>query len=746
MTWQNFEQRIREVAAFRWNREATAQTIAGIQCDCVLKDFDHWVAVEITEEKNLEKVRNDIIKLVTIRNALTQEGIYCQCYMVMKDEPTNSMRQSGEAQRIRVMSGEEFQNEYFDYGTYVFSRKQKNFGSLINVETGRPEDNSYIRVAYRNKKDGSEIYIDDIVRQLIKGKKIVLKGDFGLGKSRCVKEVFDCLTQERLSNPYVLAINLRDHWGAKRATEILSRHLEELGLKPENIIKTYDNANFVYLLDGFDEIGTQSWSSDIRRMQHIREMSVCALKDLISKVQGGVLITGRDYFFNSDDEMISCLGLDEKQTIILECHPEFTETELLDFISVNVPEITNKRKMEQLPIWFPKRPLIIQLLLKYADDMFSVEHALDDICNFWYVLLSKICEREAKIYPALNPEVIKKVLLFLADMTRFSLDNTGPITQGDLSDAFVSAAGVTPNDETAIMLQRLPSLGRISADSPDRQFLDSFILDGLRAESIIQLSKSWKPDIFEKEWKNPLNQIGLSILAEYIRGNSKRKESFMYLARNACKGKNQVLAADIVSALCMLPEESLDFKDIDINGGYFSYLSFEGKEIQRLSISNSIIDKMDLTNAKLADNVEIRKCLVSTIYGISSRKSIPEQFHDCEVDQFEMLATTTLVKRARLSVSQKLLVEIIRKIFFQPGAGRKESTLLRGTGRASSKKLGQNILSALMDEKLVTRVQGDEGYVYKPVRKETGRMDKMLTDLTLSKDPLWLAVSEMVSE
>ena len=743
MRWQSFEQKVRDIASFRWNMPAIAETVAGVRCDCVLKGSDRWIVVEATKENNLEKVRKDITKLFTIRNFLLSEGIYCQCYFVMQDKPTDSMRQSGEAQKVKVMSGTEFQNEYFEYDNYVFTRKQKQFGSLVNVETGRPEENSYIKVAYRNKKDGTEIYIDDIVKWLERGKKIVLKGDFGLGKSRCVKEVFEHLSKDQIKNPYAIAINLRDHWGAKRAQEILSRHFEDMGLQAGNIIKTFDNANFVYLLDGFDEIGTQSWSSDIQRMQHIREISVCALKDLISKVQGGILVTGRDYYFNSDDEMLSCLGLDDKQTIILECHPEFTETELLDFISKNIPELSDKNKMGQLPVWFPKRPLVIQLMQKYAEDMFSVEHTLDDICSFWYVLLSKICEREAKIYPALNPDVIKKVLLYLADMTRFRTDNVGPITQNDMSDAFISAAGVTPSDETAIMLQRLPSLGRISADSPDRQFLDSFILDGLRAESIIQLSKSWDSEVFQKEWKNPLNQIGLSILTEYIGNNSKRRESFYYIARNASSGKNQVLAADIVSTLCMLSEDSIDFKGVVIDGGYFSYLSFEGKEVQRLNILNSIIDKLDLTNSKMTEDVEIRKSFISTIYGISSRNSIPSQFYDCEVKQFEMLATTTLVKRARLSDSQKILVEMIRKIFFQPGKGRKEGTLLRETAGSSNKKISQRILSELIDEKLVKIVPGDEGDVYKPVRKETGRMDKMLTDLTLSRDPLWIRVSEM---
>lgn len=91
-------------------------------------------------------------------------------------------------------------------------------------------------------------------------------------------------------------------------------------------------------------------------MQHIREISVCALKDLISHVQGGVLIAGRDYYFNSDKEML-------EQAIILECHQEFSEVELITFISENMPKYTNIGKLEKLPVWFPKRPLVIQLLL-----------------------------------------------------------------------------------------------------------------------------------------------------------------------------------------------------------------------------------------------------------------------------------------------------------------------------------------------------------------------------------------------
>lgn len=745
MTWQKFEDKIREIAGFRWDCAAAPRNIAGVDVDCVLKPSeDHMIAVEITTQSTLKKVRDDITKLSNVRHSLfIQENIYCQCYIVMSETPTNSMRCAGKDHNITVMSGEEFQNEYFEYGRYVHNRSQKQFGSLVNVETGAPENNTYIDVSYIQQGTNKKLKIENIIELLKKGKRIILKGDFGLGKSRCVKEIFDKLTTNPQNSPYVIAINLRDHWGAKRAEEILIRHFSDMGLNANNFIKSFEKPGKIYLLDGFDEIGTQSWSSDIRKMQHIREISMCGLKDLVDQVQGGVLITGREYYFNSDQELIKSLGLSNTQVVFLECQQEFTDSELFDFIEKNMPDSVNTDEVKQLPPWFPKRPLVIQLLLKYAVEIFSIKHTFQDVCGFWYAFLEKLCEREAKIYPALNPDTIRSVLLNLANQTRMSKENTGPITQNDLSNAFIEAVGVTPNDETAIMLQRLPSLGRISADSPDRQFLDSFILNGLRAESIIQAAKSWNEKMISATWIHPLEPTGLNILSEYISKDERRIESFLTMARQASIKGNSVLAADIVAALCLIEVDSFDFKDLHIYSGYFTYLSFEGKEIKRLSISDSIIERLDLTNSKLGTGVNLHKCDISTVHGIASRKSIPEQIRECTVEQFEMLATTTLIKKARLSEPQKLFVEILRKIFFQPGAGRKESALLRGMGVSANKQLGEKILNKLLDEKLIIRIRGDEGFVYKPVRSKTGRIDKMLTDLTLSTDPLWETISAL---
>ena len=43
--WQKLEDRIREIASFRWGCVAAPEKIAGVDIDCVLKpSTDHWIA------------------------------------------------------------------------------------------------------------------------------------------------------------------------------------------------------------------------------------------------------------------------------------------------------------------------------------------------------------------------------------------------------------------------------------------------------------------------------------------------------------------------------------------------------------------------------------------------------------------------------------------------------------------------------------------------------------------------------
>ena len=745
MSWQDTENYVRKIASYIWERPAVAETIAGVKCDCVVKiEADRWILIEITEQCSLEKVRSDILKLRTVKSALLQEEIYAKCYFVMREKPTDSMRSSGSAQKIHVMSMDEFKNMYFDYPGYFHLRSEKQFGSLVNFETGKPEQNEYINVSYISRT-GREFGISEIIANLKAGKKIILKGDFGSGKSRCVKQVFDTVNREKNCNFYTIAINVREHWGARRSPEILHRHFEELGLDYHNFMKSFTNPSVLYLLDGFDEIGTQLWTTDVKKMRHAKMMSVAALRDLLSKAEGGVLISGREYYFNSDKDMLDSLGLNGRETIILECRSEFSDGEIVEFLKKNCSNLPHD--ITELPEWLPRRPLVMQLVLKYARDVFSLKNALADICDFWYELLNRICEREANINSILSPDTIKQILILLARKTRKKNLDIGPITLQDLSDAFVDAVGVQPNDESAIMLQRLPAIGRVDADSSDRQFLDVFILNGLRVEDIIQIQRNSDQRILDEAWQNPLDANGCAILSEYIRKEEKRNGVFLALASQAAKHKNGVLAADIVSTLLLAEDSSaIDFKNICISNAFFKNLCMEGRQISNLYIEDSIIDYLDITNASFCDNSAIAECEIDKIVGISSEKGLPAQIRDCRIDNFESFSTVSRIKRAKLSAPQKILVTIIKKIFFQPGNGRKEEALLRGLGAINDKRYAEKILNKLLDENIIRKHKGDEGYIYSPQRKYAARMDGIITQLTMSEDEIWIYVSNLAKE
>ncbi|MCE8472308.1 AAA family ATPase, partial [Rhodovulum sulfidophilum] len=168
--------------------------------------------------------------------------------------------------------------------------------------------------------------VDEISQLLTNGKRIILLGEFGTGKSRCAKEVFEKISRNDILFP-TLAINLREHWGHQSFDLIVRSHLSSLGLSglEDSAVRLVRSGALGFILDGIDEIGSQSWSGEPERLKEIRRRSLQGVRDIVSKLGGkGVLLCGRAHYFSNDEEMLSCLGLKE-DTILLSCPEEFTE-------------------------------------------------------------------------------------------------------------------------------------------------------------------------------------------------------------------------------------------------------------------------------------------------------------------------------------------------------------------------------------------------------------------------------------
>jgi hypothetical protein len=146
----------------------------------------------------------------------------------------------------------------------------------------------------------------------------------------------------------------------------------------------------------------------------------------------------------------------------------------------------------EIPSWLPRRPLICQTIADLSadelDEMFGVG---DNEIEFWDHFIRVLCEREALIHVSFDAVAIERILTHLARLTRTRAANVGPITLADVQNAFEAVVGQMPVEDAAVMLQRLPGLGRVKAESNDRHFIDVYILDGLRGKDVVA---ALKPD------------------------------------------------------------------------------------------------------------------------------------------------------------------------------------------------------------------------------------------------------------
>ncbi|NTV66455.1 MAG: hypothetical protein HGB06_02005 [Chlorobaculum sp.] len=739
--WSQLEKVVRFVASHLYNRPANPENVSGVRCDCVLKiEQDSWVLIETTVEKSLAKLRTDLAKFAVIRPSLIAKNIYPKCYYITLDAPNQSLVESGKENYIEVMSIKEFGKKLFNYQDYQYLRLKKPFGSAVNPFSGEIDVTPYAQVTYSGDK-GEDYTLEDIAGLIGKNRHVVLLGAYGTGKSRCVQEVFRILSNNTDKNfQFPIAINLKENWGLKRAAEIITRHLSDLGLSGQidYLMKIYKENSVCFLLDGFDEIGAQTWSDNPEKLKDIRYVSLQGVRNLVEDVTGGVLIVGREHYFNSDEEMIKCLGLSKKNPVIIRCKTEFSTQEMESYL-------TDRKINISVPSWLPKRPLICQVVAEFnivdAEKIFS---SSEGEIEFWELLINTICEREAKINPVLDPIVIKKVLTRLSRISRCKVNDYGPITLQEIYRAFEDCTGIHTTDETAIMLQRLPGLGRIGPESLDRQFVDIYLLDGLRAEDLVDSIGVLDLSIIDENWQNPLRFFGLRYVGAklLIEGNRQAFSSYFNKASNR---RNKILLGDIVASMAKLSDLEIDFNNCVIDGTIIAELDLSIAIINNIKFTDSIIEVLNIEN-NLASNVYFSKCIIMQLSGVSSLRGLPLWIEECSIEKYQTVHTVSRIRDADFNAAQLILLTFIRKLFLQPGSARKESALLRGLGDAANKKLAEKIIKILIKEDIVSTADGQEGLLYVPNRSKAQRMKQIMDRLSLSDDRIWHSVSQLGSK
>lgn len=736
--WKVFEKKVREIAHFKWDKECNALNIAGVDVDGVIKlDSKECICIEISVRNDLGKVREDINKLVTVRNSLfLRENVFARCYVVLESEPTDAMKKAGDELNIEVLSINSFESSFFDYGLYIRSRKKKSFGSAVNPVSGQSDTTPYVPVRYDSLNKDS-FGISDIYKELAAGKNIVLIGEYGTGKSRCIKELFDFICEEK--EHYCLSVDLREQYGSKRSSDVIKRHFDELGLPAQsnNFIKLLNNKRSLLLLDGFDEIATsQPWSAEAQQLIELRKYALSAVKDIIKNKKGGVLISGRPHYFDSDIEMFTSLGMDTNNTVVLRCAEEFSSAEIKKYFSaIGVSNL-------EIPSWLPKKPLVCHVIKELdVEQLNNILNNDDSEISFWDVLFSSICHREAKINPLLDENAIKNVLIEIAALTRNKSGDVGPLSLVEIEKAFEIATGIKPSEASATMLNRLVALGRTSAQNSDRQFVDKFILDGLRSEHLINCIQERKQEVLGSKWINPLYQLGVAKLANYIRICG--YNSVISYLHQASNNGNHQLVADVFCAILESNDVVQIKPAISIVNSHFINLSFSEKKISGFYIKDCIIENIFIDSTDV-DSGSILSCVISEVFGVSEEIGLPvwlsSEYNTIEL--FQQISTQQRISKSNLSEVQKTFLELINRLFFQSGVARQEKSLYNGFP-SNNQETVRKILDYLVKQTVIITTKDNMGRLYKPNRSFMSRLKNIRGQLTLSRDDIWKDISSL---
>lgn len=744
-SWKSLEDYVRGIATLRWTAVCKPEHIDGVDFDGVCRvSSDELVLIEITKERNLQKVRDDLNKIMPTKLRLATQGLICRGFVVLESEPTDSMVEAGRNSHITICSAGEFERAFFDFQSYNKLRSELPFGSAVDSKTGSNDSRAFIPVKYIDLERDRNFRIDSIAAMLQRGSNIVLSGDYGTGKSRCVREVYNLLKADvRGSAAFPIAINLRDHWSSSSALEIVAGHLGNVGLgnSVDNVMRLLNSGNLILLLDGFDEIGTQVHDTRIEDRKALRRRAVQGVRDLIQRSRAGVLITGRSHFFDGSEEMVQSLGLTHSRDLsCLEVPETFSTAEgaqYLKALGITAP----------LPEWLPRRPLVFQMLVELdtEDTEYLLKREYGQF-EFWAAFIYAVCRRESKgVGDSIAPQTIQLILQYLAAKTRYSNSFAGRLTPTDIDSAYQLVVGSVPDQSGRQLLSRMCTLGRIEPESPDRQFIDPNVLDVLRADALLADVIGMSERSGQAQWIQSLRVLGTVHAAQLIRAYDLDQQCFSYL-RKFGDSQNTKRLGEVVSALCLYGSESLDFQSLQLSHSTLPMLILSHRTVSNLTIKESEVDYLvlDGTPINTDHNLLIEDCIISSVTGVSAQTGLPPWIKGAEVISFDRLSNAARIKESPLTPAQKLFLAMIHKIFFQPGGGREEAALLKGGyGQKYSPKLADSIIKLLMRHGVVERFKGDDGWVYKPVRRFTDRMNKVRSELTLSEDALWAEITSI---
>lgn len=719
------------------------------ELDGIIRHRDATHLIMATISTKLEKAKDDCKKLdVAARLEQRPDGLPVTKWLITKRQLDAEHVKYARKTGIICTTLDQFRRRFFDGLEYSTKRRSASFGSARNLRDGSitiPDD-EYVElpmtleeICSSGGRPPMSVGLKDLEQRLVSGEIVVMLAPFGSGKSLTVRELFFSLAKEYRASrlPRVpVPVNLREHWGAEYADEVLERHARSIGFAPrENLTVAWRAGLAILILDGFDEVATQVVAAPEKKsfMREARYKALASARDLISKspTDIGILIVGRDHYFDNINELTHALGLTGRNIDVVRLE-EFNEEQAETFLRKN-------NAPTKLPDWLPRKPLI----LGYLAHRHLLEEilAIDSSQGFgyaWDQFLRLICERESTHERGvMDADTLRRMLERLASLVRATASGVGPITGRELAEAYATETGQAASEGVLMQLQRLPGLTPRDQDPTARSFIDADMLAALQGSAVARFILENNPNSPLQGWRYGLPPGGVAVASHVLRSAGATPGTVIARTKNLLASRltnqDQMIGDCVMIALELAREEGkIDFQNITLESAVLEIIDLEEIKISGLELRKCLITNLYLGPESDQSGLLFAGCLISKVAGVPSATGLPQKlFVDCSFDEFDDASTNAAVLRLSLSPSMKALATILRKLYVQAGAGRQRRALDRGLPGPVQAAV-EPVLEVLKSHGIVYSSRG----VVHPIRRQAGRIKRILSELTLSKDPI----------
>jgi len=703
--------------------------ILGRERDGVFISDDAIHVYEFTVAQDKAKAQKDGQKLAEALNFLARETTNrlksLNGWFVTLDEPTAHQsdairliaRQSGS--QLHAISYATLRRRICDVPSYLAARDGAPFGGAhyTNVR-------SQNRVVTHFDESGDDATLDAIVTRILAGERFALVGEFGVGKSFASEQVYRLLRKKHLRNPasapFPVHINLRDCAGLRSPAEVLRRHAEEIGFVGERgLISAWRSGGCSLILDGFDEIIPNRLVGAATNLRQVRWEALSPVRRLIEEApeSTGVFTAGRSHYFNTQDEMLSSLGL--SQATVLTLH-DFSDEQVAEFLEGAV-------QGSEIPAWLPTRPLFLANMADAGmlDDLEAIS-AVSDAAQGWRFLLDRICAREASIYASMPPETIHELLKTLAIRVKSRESDRGELNLADMEAAFFEVSSRRTDEEALQMLLRLPGLAVAQGrDEEVRRFADESIASAAYGEALASYvcSPFQGHELCEgARWSTGADDLAIEVGAAALLDIGIKAGQVVGAAdyRMTQANYDAVLLDTLRLGDALEPQKVTGAYQVESAIVERLEVSTLGPLINRTNFISCLIAELDLGSYVNGDDAPtFSDCVIGRASGIAEiPPALAGNLGKSEIESFDETISTTraILALENLPARERVELSILHKVYAKRGSGRKDSALYRGLSSSDREHVGP-ALTRLVSKGILRTGGRGSATIYLPVRE-----------------------------